>query len=210
VALTTWLPPLAGGVYSPPALMVPTLALPLLTPSTAQVTAVFAVPVTVLVYCCVCPVVMAARRGATVTATRQLLQADNSEIAVDHDEGPWHILVAKEADHLTNLLFEQDRLRYVSYDFYLGAYSVQQGSIAHCNDAFARAVAVIAATYGEGVKETTMAWPEREIAITWSGPQHFALAREISDLDGCVLVKAMIFDGSESEFKRFDKRLTDK
>ena len=148
--------------------------------------------------------------GATVAATRQRLQADNSEIAIDHDEGPWHILVAKQSDHLTNLLFEQGRLRYISYDFYLGAYSAHQSSIAHCNEAFEKSVAVIAATYGTGKRQTTMAWPEREIAVTWAGEHHFALAREISDLDGCVLVKAMIFDGSESEFKSFDKRLTDK
>ncbi|HVI88927.1 MAG TPA: hypothetical protein VM659_11515 [Dongiaceae bacterium] len=145
--------------------------------------------------------------GSSVAAVRQHLQEAQSEIAIDSDDGTWHILVAKQSDHLVNLLFEQDRLRYISYDFHLGAYQPQQASIAHCDARFKAAVALIAGQYGEGSYRRTMAWPEREITMTWRGDHHFAVVRELSDLDGCLLVKAMTFDGNEADFNAFDQRL---
>ena len=50
-------------------MIVPTLTLPALTPSTDQVTVVFALPVTVAVNCWVWPFVIALRPGLTDTAT---------------------------------------------------------------------------------------------------------------------------------------------
>lgn len=49
--------------------MVPVAALPLVMPLTLQVTALFEVPVTVAVNCCVAPIASATRTGVTVTAT---------------------------------------------------------------------------------------------------------------------------------------------
>lgn len=145
--------------------------------------------------------------GASLAAARQHLQAAASEIAVDTDEGIWHILVAKQNDRLVNLLFEQDRLRYISYDFHLGAYQPQQGSVAFCDKRFQAAVDQFSIQYGEGIYRRVMAWPEREVTMTWHGDRHFAVVRELSDLDGCLLVKAMAFDGSEADFKAFDQRM---
>lgn len=54
---------LAGAVYSPLLLMVPTVALPLVTPFTCQVTPVLVVLITVGVNCCVLPVVTVAVAG---------------------------------------------------------------------------------------------------------------------------------------------------
>ncbi len=53
----------------PLALMVPTDPLPPVTVSTSQVTAVFPLPPTVAVNCCVCPVVRPVRFGLTLTDT---------------------------------------------------------------------------------------------------------------------------------------------
>ena len=145
--------------------------------------------------------------GSSVAAARQHLQEAQSEIAVDSDDGIWHILVAKQTDRLVNLLFEQDRLRYISYDFHLGAYQPQQASIAHCDARFKAAVALITGQFGEGSYRRAMAWPQREITMTWRGDHHFAVVRELSDLDGCLLVKAMTFDGDETDFNTFDQRL---
>lgn len=145
--------------------------------------------------------------GASLAAARQHLEAAASEIAVDTDEGIWHILVAKQSDRLVNLLFEQGRLRYISYDFHLGAYQPQQGSVAFCDKRFKVAVDQFSTQYGEGIYRRVMAWPEREITMTWHGDRHFAVVRELSDLDGCLLVKAMVFDGNEAAFKAFDQRM---
>ena len=60
---------LAGAVYSPVALIVPVVAFPPVTLFTCHVTAVFAVPETVAVNCCVRPVVTVAVLGLTVTTT---------------------------------------------------------------------------------------------------------------------------------------------
>lgn len=146
--------------------------------------------------------------GLSVAMARQNLQARQSKISVDSDDGDWHILVARQEDRIINLLFEQDRLRYVSYDFYLGPYSPVPGSIARCNAAFDAAVALIAKTHGTGDLTRVMRWPEREFAMTWRDDRRYAVAREISDLDGCLVVKAFIFDGNEADFKLFDKRLS--
>ena len=145
--------------------------------------------------------------GASLAAARQQLQLAESKIAVDHDEGLWHILVARQSNRMINLLFEQDRLRYISYDFHLGPYQPQPGSIARCDASFKTAVDQLSASYGAGTYSRVMSWPEREITMTWSGEDHYAVARELSDLSGCLLVKAMIFDGDEAAFKAFDKRL---
>jgi hypothetical protein len=56
VAVTECAPAVAGAVYSPVAETVPTAALPPITVSTDQVTAVFVVPVTDAWNCCVAPV----------------------------------------------------------------------------------------------------------------------------------------------------------
>jgi stalled ribosome alternative rescue factor ArfA len=145
--------------------------------------------------------------GASIASARQNLQSAASEIAVDSDDGIWHILVAKQSDRLVNLLFEQDRLRYISYDFHLGAYQPQQNSVAFCDKRFKAAVDQFSARYGKGSYNRTMAWPEREISMTWRAHNHFAVVRELSDLDGCLLVKAMSFDGNEADFKAFDQRM---
>jgi len=55
---------------------VPTVALPPAIPFTLQVTAVFAVPVTVAVNCCVAPVTTEALVGLTVTATPETIVTD--------------------------------------------------------------------------------------------------------------------------------------
>ena len=70
VAVTVCEPPVVGAVYSPVLLTVPTTLLPPTVPSTAHVTAVFVVPVTVAVNCCVADMGTPACRGDTVTATR--------------------------------------------------------------------------------------------------------------------------------------------
>ncbi|HWU00736.1 MAG TPA: hypothetical protein VN229_24065 [Terriglobales bacterium] len=145
--------------------------------------------------------------GNSVTVARQHLQETQSEIGVDSDDGIWHLIVAKQNDRLVNLLFEQDRLRYISYDFHLGAYQAQQAPVAHCDARFKAAVDLISAQYGEGSYHRTMSWPEREITMTWRGDHHFAVVRELSDLNGCLLVKSMNFDGSEADFNAFDQRM---
>jgi len=146
--------------------------------------------------------------GISVAVARQNLQARQSKISIDSDDGDWHILVARQDDRMINLLFEQDRLRYISYDFYLDPYSPAAGSIAKCNTAFDAAVALIAKTHRTGDLTRVMRWPEREFAMTWRDDRRYAVAREISDLDGCLVVKAFIFDGNEADFKAFDKRLS--
>lgn len=145
--------------------------------------------------------------GNSVAVARQHLQETQSEIAVDSDDGIWHLMVAKQNDRLVNLLFERDRLRYISYDFHLGAYQPQQAPVSHCDARFKLAVDLITAQYGEGSYRRTMSWPEREITMTWRGDHHFAVVRELSDLNGCLLVKSMSFDGSEADFNAFDQRL---
>jgi len=145
--------------------------------------------------------------GNSVAVARQYLQESQSEIGVDSDDGIWHLIVAKQSDRLVNLLFEQDRLRYISYDFHLGAYQAQQAPVAHCDARFKAAVDLISAQYGEGSYRRTMSWPEREITMTWRGDHHFAVVRELSDLNGCLLVKSMNFDGSEADFNAFDQRM---
>ena len=65
VATTECVPTAVPGAYEPPAVIVPTLALPPATPSTVQVTA--PPPGTVGVNCWVCHRVMAAAPGETVT-----------------------------------------------------------------------------------------------------------------------------------------------
>src|SRR3954463_15961127 len=57
----------AGAVYMPAELMVPTVVLPPGTASTLQVTAVLLVPVTLAVYTCVPPGAKVADGGVTVT-----------------------------------------------------------------------------------------------------------------------------------------------
>ncbi len=61
VAFTVYVPPVLGAVYKPLEEIVPPVAV--------QVTAVFVVPVTVAVNCCVPPVLSEATVGETVTAT---------------------------------------------------------------------------------------------------------------------------------------------
>jgi hypothetical protein len=146
--------------------------------------------------------------GSSLPVARQNLRDKQSKIAVDTEDGPWHLLVAQQEDRVINLLFEQDRLRYVSYDFYLGGYVPVQGSIAQCNAAFDAAVAFISKTHGTGDLKRVMSWPERTFTMTWHDEQRYAVAREVSDLDGCLLVKAFIFDGNEADFKVFDQRLS--
>lgn len=58
VAVTVCVPVTEGAVYKPAAVIVPTLAFPPLTLSTAQVTAVLLEPVTVAVNCVVAPTAM--------------------------------------------------------------------------------------------------------------------------------------------------------
>jgi len=60
-------PVVVGAVYSPVVEMIPTVAFPPVTPSTAHVTAVFEDPVTVAWNCCVAPAWMAALTGVTAT-----------------------------------------------------------------------------------------------------------------------------------------------
>jgi hypothetical protein len=69
VAVTVCCPAVAGAVYKPVVLTVPTVAPPPVTPSTDQVTAVFVVPVTAAWNCCVAPVTIEAVVGETVTVT---------------------------------------------------------------------------------------------------------------------------------------------
>jgi hypothetical protein len=146
--------------------------------------------------------------GMSVAAARAALQAGDIKIGVDNDDQSWHILIAQQAAVTLNLLFENDRLRYVSYDFYHAAHALaEETTVGHCNRSFDAAVAVIERSYGKGNLTRTMSWPEREFAMTWRGPQHYAIVRELSDLNNCLLVKAMVFDGNETEFKAFDKRL---
>lgn len=75
----------AGGVYKPEALIVPVAAAPPAIEFTCQVTAVFAVPETVAVNCCVCPVLTLIVLGETTTVTpctwlEELLQPANCAI----------------------------------------------------------------------------------------------------------------------------------
>jgi hypothetical protein len=68
VALTVCSPEAAAvGVYTPAADIVPTVAFPLATPSTVQLTLVLVVFVPPAVYVIVCEVVALASRGARVT-----------------------------------------------------------------------------------------------------------------------------------------------
>jgi hypothetical protein len=67
VAVTVCPPAVDGAVYNPPVLTVPTVLFPPFTPSTDQVTAVFVVPVTVAVNCCVPPSATIAVVGEMVT-----------------------------------------------------------------------------------------------------------------------------------------------
>jgi hypothetical protein len=62
----------AGAVYRPPTVTVPTVALPPATPFTVHVTAVLAVPVTVAVNCCDAPVTKVALVGTNDTLTAAL------------------------------------------------------------------------------------------------------------------------------------------
>ena len=146
--------------------------------------------------------------GASLPIARQNLQDKQSKITVDTDDGPWHLLVAQQEDRMINLLFEQGRLRYLSYDFYLSGHPPVQASIAQCNAAFDTAIAVISRTHGTGELQHIMRWPERIFIMTWHDEQRYAMAREVSDLDGCILVKAFVFDGSEADFEAFDQRLS--
>lgn len=145
--------------------------------------------------------------GASLETARQQLRQGDSKIAVDSDEGLWHILVAQQESRQVNLLFEQGRLRYISYDFHLGIHPPLQGSVAYCDQSFKTAVAQLSADYGTGDFKRVMHWPEREITVTWRGATYFAVARELSDLTDCLLVKTMIFDGNEAAFAAFDQRL---
>jgi hypothetical protein len=145
--------------------------------------------------------------GSSLALARENLQAKQSKIAIDAVEGLWHILVAQQAGRIVNMLFEEERLRYISYEFYRGSSGANMGSMAHCNASFDTAVALISKTHGTGELTRVMTWPERQFTMTWHDDQHYAVAREISDLDGCLLVKAMIFDGNEADFKAFDQRL---
>jgi len=56
-----------GAVYKPPVVIVPTVAFPPATPFTCQFTAIFVVPVTVAVNCCVWPGVKFTDAGETLT-----------------------------------------------------------------------------------------------------------------------------------------------
>jgi hypothetical protein len=59
----------AGAVYSPVALIVPTVAFPPVTPFTCHITLVFAAYATLAVNCCVWPVCTIAVPGETSTVT---------------------------------------------------------------------------------------------------------------------------------------------
>lgn len=59
----------AGAVYSPVPEIVPNVELPPATPSTAQLTPAFVVPLTLAWNCCVCPRNSVALAGCTVTVT---------------------------------------------------------------------------------------------------------------------------------------------
>src|SRR5262249_29849481 len=65
VAVTVCVPAADGAVYSPPPVIVPTVELPPLTPSTDQVTVGVPPPGSVTVYCWVSPGVSATFRGDT-------------------------------------------------------------------------------------------------------------------------------------------------
>jgi hypothetical protein len=69
VAFTEWVPPVAGGVYKPVALIVPTDVLPPTVPSTSQVTETAPPSADVATKVCTCEVVSAARPGETMIAT---------------------------------------------------------------------------------------------------------------------------------------------
>lgn len=72
IAVTVTVPPVgtvAGAVYKPDVLTVPTVELPPVTPFTCQVTAVFVALLTVAVNCCVFPVCTLAVGGAMLTLT---------------------------------------------------------------------------------------------------------------------------------------------
>ena len=60
--------------------IVPTVALPPTTPFTLQFTAVFVVPVTVAVNCCVAPVTTVALVGLTLTATGTMVTVAEAEL----------------------------------------------------------------------------------------------------------------------------------
>ena len=68
LAATVWLPICDGAVYSPCALIVPTVELPPLIPSTDHVTVGLLCPCTVAVNCCVAPVVTPAVAGVMESA----------------------------------------------------------------------------------------------------------------------------------------------
>jgi hypothetical protein len=72
IAVTGTFPPVgtvAGAVYKPDVLTIPTVELPPVIPFTCQVTAVFVALLTVAVNCCVFPVCTLAVSGATLTLT---------------------------------------------------------------------------------------------------------------------------------------------
>jgi hypothetical protein len=146
--------------------------------------------------------------GMSVAAARGALQANDGHIAVDSDDAAWHILIAEQSGVTFNLLFEDDRLRYVSYDFFRAAFAHSEaGSSAHCKESFDAAIALMEKSFGKGDKTSKMSWPEREFTMTWRGDQHYAVARQLSNVNGCLLVKALVFDGNEAAFKDFDTRL---
>jgi hypothetical protein len=146
--------------------------------------------------------------GMSVADARGALQDNAGRISVDSDDAAWHILIAEQSGVTLNLLFEEDRLRYVSYDFFRAAFAHSEaGSSAHCKESFDAAIALMEKSYGKGDKASKMAWPEREFTMTWRGDQHYAVARQLSDVNGCLLVKALVFDGNEAAFKEFDARL---
>jgi hypothetical protein len=62
-----------GAVYSPLEEMIPTVELPPATPPAFQVIAVFELPETVAVNCCVCPSCKSAVGGETETATSEVI-----------------------------------------------------------------------------------------------------------------------------------------
>ncbi len=147
--------------------------------------------------------------GMSVDAARGALQENDGTIAVDSDDAAWHILIAQQSGVTLNLLFENDRLRYVSYDFFRAAFSHSEpGTSAHCRDSFDAAIALLEKSYGKGDKTSKMSWPEREFIMTWRGRQYYAVARQLSDVNGCLLVKALVFDGNEADFRAFDARLS--
>ena len=69
VAVTLWLPAVAGAVYRPVEVTLPLALLPPLTPSTDQVTLWFEALCTVAENCCVPPAEMLAEAGEIVTVT---------------------------------------------------------------------------------------------------------------------------------------------